>query len=228
MSRRSKLTDEERIAAVQEYLDGKGSYGSIAKKYGIALQTLRQKVIYAKTNGIESIRISHRNKRYSAETKVKAVTEYLKGKESQIEICRRYHIPDTRVFRRWILCYNSGKDFKERTRSERGITMNKGRKTTQEERVEIVAFCIESGKNYGLAMEKYGVSYQQIYSWVRKYEAKGVEGLIDRRGKAKPEDELTEADRLRMENKILQAKLKDMEMENKLLKKLRELRGGGH
>jgi len=31
-----------------------------------------------------------------------------------------------------------------------------------------------------------------------------------------------------MENKILQAKLKDMEMENKLLKKLRELQGGGH
>ena len=75
-------------------------------------------------------------------------------------------------------------------------------------------------------MEKYGVSYYQIYSWLRKYEAKGVEGLNDRRGKAKPEDELTEADKLRMENKILQAKIKDQEMEIKLLKKLRELKGG--
>ena len=168
MSRGSKLTDEERIAAVQEYLEGRGSYEAIAKKYGIALQTLRQKVIYAKTNGIESIRISHTNKQYSAETKLKAVTEYLNGKGSQVEICRRYHISDTKVFRRWISCYNSGKDFKERTRSERGITMNKGRKTTQEERVEIVAFCIEHGKDYGLAMEKYGVSYQQIYS-IRGY-----------------------------------------------------------
>ena len=55
-----------------------------------------------------------------------------------------------------------------------------------------------------------------------------MDGLTDRRGKAKPEEELTEADRLRMENKILQAKLKDMEMESKLLKKLRELQGGGH
>ena len=226
MSRGSKLTDEERIAAVQEYIDGKGSYEGIAKKYGIVPETLRRKVIYAKTNGIESIRSSHTNKRYSAETKLKAVTEYLSGKESQVEICRRYHISDTKVFRRWISCYNSGKDFKERTRSERGITMNKGRKTTQEERVEIVAFCIEHGKDYGLAMEKYGVSYQQIYSWVRKYEAKGVEGLTDRRGKAKPEDALTEADRLRMENKILQAKIKDQEMEIKLLKKLKELEGG--
>ncbi len=104
--------------------------------------------------------------------------------------------------------------------------MNKGRKTTQEERAEIVAYCIENGKDYGLAMEKYGVSYQQIYAWVRKYEAKGVEGLTDRRGKAKPEDELTEADRLRMENKILQAKIKDQEMEIAILKKLKELERG--
>ena len=105
--------------------------------------------------------------------------------------------------------------------------MTKGRKTTQEERAQIVAFCIEHGKDYGLTVETYKVSYQQIYSWVRKYEEAGVGGLIDRRGKTKPEDELTEAERLRQENKILQAKLKDKEMEVALLKKLRELRGGG-
>ena len=228
MSRRSKLTDEERIAAVQEYLDGKGSYAGIAKKYGINRERFRQMVIKAKADGIEAVKIRHKNRKYSTETKLKAVTEYLEGKCSQMEICAKYHISHDEVFRRWISCYNSGKDFKERTRSKRGITMNKGRKTTQEERAEIVAFCIENSKDYGLAMEKYGVSYQQIYLWVRKYEEKGVEGLIDRRGKAKPEDELSEADRLRMENKILQAKLKDMEMENKLLKKLREVKGGGH
>lgn len=34
----------------------------------------------------------------------------------------------------------------------------------------------------------------------------------------KKQEDLTEADRLRMENKILQAKLKDQEMEIKLLK----------
>lgn len=96
--------------------------------------------------------------------------------------------------------------------------MTKGRKTTQEERAEIVAFCIGHGKDYGLAVETYKVSYQQIYAWVHKYEEKGVEELSDRRGKAKPENELTEEDRLRQENKILQAKLKDQEMEIALLK----------
>ena len=105
--------------------------------------------------------------------------------------------------------------------------MTKGRKTTQEERAQMVAFCIEHGKDYGLTVERYQVSYQQIYSWVRKYEEQGVDGLVDRRGKTKPEDELSEAERLRQENRILQAKLKEKEMEIALLKKLRELRGGG-
>ena len=53
-----------------------------------------------------------------------------------------------------------------------------------------------------------------------------MEALTDRRGKAKPEDELTETDKLRMENKILQAKIMDQKMEIKLLKKLKELEGG--
>jgi len=105
--------------------------------------------------------------------------------------------------------------------------MTKGRKTTQEERAQIVAFCIEHGKNHALTVETYQVSYQQIYSWVRKYESSGVDGLVDRRGKPKAEDELTEVERLQQENRMLQAKLKDKEMEISMLKKLRELRGGG-
>ncbi|MBO4531396.1 MAG: helix-turn-helix domain-containing protein [Paludibacteraceae bacterium] len=226
MSRRSKLTDEERISAVQEYLNGEGSYRSIARKYGVDHKLLRVLVGRAQTEGIESIKIRPVNRKYTVETKLAAVQEYLAGKGSQLDICKKYHITNNNLLIQWIKCYNNGEDFKERTRSERGITMNKGRKTTQEERVEIVAFCIENGKDYGLTMEKYGVSYQQIYLWVRKYEEKGIDGLIDRRGKAKPEDELTEADRLRMENKILQAKLKDKEMELKLVKKLIELEGG--
>ena len=227
MSRKVKLTEEQRIRAVEEYLKGEGGYKSIAKKYGIGRTTLQDYVRRAKAEGIDGLLISSKNKKYSKETKLAAVEEYLSGKESQTEICAKYKITKRSTLQEWIKSYNNGKNFKERSCSERGVTMKKGRKTTLEERAEIVAFCIANGKDYGLTVEKYGVSYQQIYSWVRKYEASGTEGLTDRRGKAKPEDELTEADRLRMENKILQAKIKDMEMENALLKKLRELRGGG-
>ena len=172
-------------------------------------------------------RRSKTNKKYSAELKLKAVQDYLNGVGSQVEICKKYGISSHATLQDWILWYNGHREFKERSSAKGEIYMTKGRKTTQEERVEIVAFCIEHGKDYGLTVETYKVSYQQIYAWVRKYEEKGVQGLTDRRGKAKPENELTEEDRLRQENKILQAKIKDQEMEIALLKKLRELRGGG-
>lgn len=152
--------------------------------------------------------------------------EFFKGEESQYEICKKYKISSTKQLRDWIKRYNGHKEFKERSYTKGEIYMTKGRKTTQEERIEIVAFCIEHGKDYGLTIERYKVSYQQIYSWVKKYEENGVSGLTDRRGKAKPENELTEEERLRQENRILQAKIKDQEMEIALLKKLRELRGG--
>lgn len=168
-----------------------------------------------------------KNKKYSKDLKIQAVQEYLLGKGSLREISKKYEITDKILLRQWIKVYNGHKEFKEPGSAKGEIYMTKGRKTTQEERAEIVAFCIEHGKDYGLTVEKYEISYQQIYSWVKKYEEKGVEGLTDRRGKAKPKSELTEEDRLRQENKILQAKIKDQEMEIALLKKLREMRGGG-
>ncbi len=104
--------------------------------------------------------------------------------------------------------------------------MNKGRLTTLDERIEIVSYCIANGKDYGAAIEEYGVSYQQIYSWVRKYELKGVGGLIDKRGKPKPREEMTDVKRLRAENKMLKAENKQKEMEIAVLKKVREIERG--
>ena len=158
--------------------------------------------------------------------KLQAVKDYLNGEGSYETLKEKYKLRSSTQLKNWVMWYNGHKEFKERSSAKGEIYMTKGRKTTQEERAEIVAFCIEHGKDYGLTVETFKVSYQQIYTWVKKYEEKGVNGLTDRRGKAKPENELTEKDRLRQENKILQAKIKDQEMEIALLKKLRELRGG--
>lgn len=171
-------------------------------------------------------RRSHKNNKYSKEMKLQAVKDYLNGEGSYETLKEKYKLRSSTQLKNWVMWYNSHKEFKERSSAKGEIYMTKGRKTTQEERAEIVAFCIEHGKDYGLTVETFKVSYQQIYTWVKKYEEKGVNGLTDRRGKAKPENELTEEDRLRQENKILQAKIKDQEMEIALLKKLRELRGG--
>lgn len=101
--------------------------------------------------------------------------------------------------------------------------MTKGRSTTLDERIEIVSYCLANGKDYGATIEKYGVSYQQMYSWVRKYKEKGLDGLIDKRGKRKPVEEMNEIERLKLENKMLRAENKQKEMEIAVLKKLQEI-----
>lgn len=99
--------------------------------------------------------------------------------------------------------------------------MTKGRKTTLDERIEIVSYCMEHGKDYQLTCQKYAVSYNQLYSWVRKYEEKGIEGLVDNRGRKKPESEMDENDRLRAENRLLQAENRRLEVELAIIKKIR-------
>ena len=224
---RTKISYEQKLKAVREYLNGSISQMEGARKSGVKLASFQTWIRKYKSEGADGLKETKKMKKYSVELKQNAVCDYLSGKGSQEAICEKYKISSKAQLQRWIMWYNGHKDFKERSSAKGEIYMTKGRKTTQEERAEIVAFCIEHGKDYGLTVETYGVSYQQIYAWVRKYEEKGVEGLTDRRGKAKPESELTEADRLRQENKILQAKIKEQEMEIALLKKLRELRGGG-
>ena len=107
-------------------------------------------------------RKEHKNKVYSAELKLQAVQDYLAGKGSLRQLCKQYGIKDKKQLRNWISCYNGHKDFKERSGARGEIYMTKGRKTTQEERSQIVAFCIEHGKDYALTVETYQVSYQQI------------------------------------------------------------------
>ena len=172
-------------------------------------------------------RRSHKNKKYSAELKKQAVEAYLQGEDSLRGICKKFGILDDHSLRDWILWYNGYREFKERSSAKGEIYMTKGRKTTQEERAEIVAFCIEHNKDYGLTVETYNVSYQQIYAWVRKYEEGGVDKLKDNRGRTKPVEEMTEVEKLKAEMKILEAKNRQLEIENAFIKKLQELKGGG-
>ncbi|MGZ7253870.1 transposase, partial [Streptococcus pyogenes] len=130
------------------------------------------------TNGIEGLKESHTWKKYSSDLKKSAVEDYLDGKGSTNTICQKYGISSTYVLRSWIKRYTSGKELT--ATSKGGTRMRQGRKTTLEERVEIVNFTIAHKKDYRSAMEKYGVSYQQVYSWVKKFDKQGSQGLVDR------------------------------------------------
>jgi transposase-like protein len=213
----------KKMEAVEKYQRGEGSLNSIAREYGIQSESLRQWIANYEAMGSSGLAAGHTNSKYSKELKTAAVEAYLRGEGSQMEICKRYSIRSRTQLRNWITVYNGHKELRATGSQGRGIYMTKGRSTTLDERIEIVSYCIAKGKNYGAAIEKYGVSYQQIYSWVRKYEEKGVDVLIDKRGKRKPLDEMTEVERLRAENKMLKAENKHKEMEIAVLKKLREI-----
>ncbi|MGM1050757.1 MAG: helix-turn-helix domain-containing protein, partial [Bacillota bacterium] len=73
-------------------------------------------------------------------------------------------------------------------------------------------------------IEKYNVSYTQVYSWVQKYKSVGEESLKDNRGRKKPVEELDDHERLKLRIKELEARNEYLEMENALAKKLAEIK----
>jgi transposase len=217
---------DKKLEAVEKYKRGGGSQDSIACEYGVKKSSFQRWVANYESMGPSGLATVHTSSTYSTEIKNAAVKAYLQREGSHNEICKRYHIRSRTQLRNWITLYNGHKELRTTGGQERGRYMTKGRLTTFDERIEIVSYCIAKGKDYGAAILKYGVSYQQIYSWVRKYEAKGVEGLTDKRGKRKLLAEMTEVERLRAENKILKAENQQKEMEIAVLKKVREIERG--
>ena len=220
---KKEFTTEEKVQAVELHIREGLGYGGISDRYGVPISTLRQWIRQYQTFGVEGLMDRARNRSYSSELKRCAVEEYLSGKGSLHDICVEYKIHSDRQLRNWIKVYNSHRELRPSRGQGSDIYMTKGRNTTYEERVEIVSYCIEHGTDYTATIEKYGVSYQQIYSWVRKYKGKGAEGLLDKRGKRKPESEMTELGKLRAENRMLEARNKRLEVENAVLKKLEEI-----
>ena len=96
------------------------------------------------------------------------------------------------------------------------------RKTTLEERKEIVNYCINHNRDYNNTATKFNVSYGQVYSWVKKYDSDGESGLTDRRGQRKTDDEVDELERLRRENLRLKRQLEEKDMVVELLKKVKD------
>ena len=220
MSKR-KISVDDKIYAVNLYLDGKVSQRRIAAMFDVSLSSVQQWIRNYESMGADTFTLK-RYKKYSKELKQQAVWDYLSGRGSLHDICKKYGIRSKSKLQTWIKKYNGHKKLKS-SGTGGNIIMTKGRKTTFEERVDIVQYCIAHDNNYSETSEKYQVSYQQARSYTIKYESGGVEAFKDNRGKRKNPDEMNELEKLRAEIKILRAEKKRAEMEASFLKKLEEI-----
>ena len=222
MSFKHKFSYEEKVKILSEYLDGTYGFREVCRRYNINQGSLKDWKRLYETFGWGGLKTESKTSHYSKEVKESAVQDYLSHALTVPEILKKYQIRSGTQLRKWIMKYNGHEELKSSGTGGNSI-MTKGRKTTFEERVEIVQYCIAHEHNYSETSEKYQVSYQQARSYTVKYESGGVEALKDNRGKRKNPDEMNELEKLRAEVKILRAEKERAEMEASFLKKLEEI-----
>ena len=221
MSRKGKVTAEEKVKIARACINGDVSSRTASGQVGVHFSVVDDWVRLYQTEGVNAFLPVEGKRRYDPALKAAAVTDYLTGRGSLREICRIYKIRDQKQLRNWIKVYNGHKDFKKQTGGSR---MTKGRETTQAERIAVAKECIANGKNYGEVAIAHNVSYQQARSWTLKYIEGGEAALEDRRGQRKKDQQpRTELEQAQIEIEQLKHKLKMLEIENHLLKKLKEI-----
>lgn len=222
MSRKAKYTTEQKVKACEEYLSGKKSAIGIAKEFNMGRRgsaLIRKWVRKYQSSGVESFIPSNTNSAYTKEFKLMVVQEYLNRSGSLEDLANKYKINAIETVRRWILKYNRQEELEDYLPNPEVYKMS-SRKTSLEERIEIVNWCKEHNNNYKEAASLFKCSYTQVYSWVKKYNDDGEEGLDDRRGRRKSEADLTTEDKLKRENDVLVRKNEELERQIELLKKL--------
>lgn len=162
------------------------------------------------------------NKSYTKEFKLRVVEEYIAGSASLQDLIVKYDISSTRQLRNWISLYNANRELKDCCPKQEVYMADARRKTTIEERKEIVEYCLNHEWNYKDTAARYDVSYSQVYSWVKKYDTGGVNALSDKGGLHKADDEVDELERLRRGNIRLKRQLEEKDMLTELLKKVQE------
>ena len=225
MFRKSKIEPVEKVKIVERYLAGEIGIRQAGKELGVDHHSIRNWISIYQYDGPTGLLNQPKNKSYSKDLKISATKDYLNGEGSLQDICTKYGIRSHRQLSDWIKVYNSGGILKTSTG---GAYMKKAKNTTLDERLKIVTDCLANDKNYGAMALKYDCSYQQVRNWVIRYEKMGQAGLEDRRGRRiaslpsrTPEEELRD--------KIaeLEKRNLDLQMENDLLKKVRELERRG-
>jgi len=227
MSKYRKYTPAEKISIVKEYLSGQSSWNDISYRLGYSTcpGCFKRWLALYQEHGEDVFYCPKGNNSYSKEFKMMVVEEYISGIASASSLAAKYKLCNADILLRWVALYNANRELKDYCPKREVYMAETRRTTTLDERKEIVEYCLSHNRDYKGTASLYDVSYSQVYSWVKKYDINGEEGLVDKRGRHKTDDEVDELERLRRENLRLKRKLQESEMANQLLKKVREFEG---
>lgn len=208
---------------VKRYLSGEGSLYTLAKELYCDHSVLRRWVKMYEAFGESAFDTSTTNASYTKEFKEKVVLDYLNEGGSYINLAIKYGLSSPSSIKRWVKDYNSHIELKDYIPGGENIYMTKSRKVNKEERIEIVKYCLEHDLDYKTTAKVYETSYANVFNWVKKYKEKGEDGLGDKRGRHKSDEEVDEVTLLRRQLKQKEHELEMALLENKLLKKLDEI-----
>lgn len=225
MDKNTKYSKEIKIKACKDYENGYGSLRDIAKSIGAGKSVVHRWYLRYTAHGFSVFDTPNNKRSYSKKFKLSVIKEYSLGKDSMTSLSAKYNISEGRVCD-WINKWYNGIEIRDYDPKGDVYTM-KSRKTTFEERLEIVKWVIENDMSYRYASDKYSITYALIYKWTKAYIEKGPEALrYQKRGpKAKSEIEqsnLSEIDTLKLELEREKLLRKRREFELEVLKKKEE------
>lgn len=204
--------------AVEDYQAIRKGTTEIIKELGIRRSTFQSWVRKYQMEGRSGLYPKKRFISYPSSLKLAAVEDYLGGGGSLDAMRRKYGISSHAVLQQWITLYNQGhREFKTR-RAREETDMAEKEKLSQEEKLQALLYCLEHHLDHRQTSEQYKITYQQIYSLVKKYKGKGEAGLLDRRGKCCPPSEYSEEEKAAAKLRQPEAENRRLQMENDFLK----------
>lgn len=223
MGRKSRFSKELKIEVCKKFFKSQGSTLSLAFDIGANQSTVAEWINIYKIHGSKVFDEKPHNKNYSLDFKLKLIKEC--ENSSVKETSFKYALART-VVRSWIKKYNEGTLESYDPKPE--VYSMKSRKTSFEERLQIVKWVIDNDMNYKGAAAKFTLPYHQVFNWTKKYLELGEEGIKENRGRpssnGKSNKELTEIEKKDLEIKKLKMDLERQTRAVEILKKNLKIR----
>lgn len=99
-----------------------------------------------------------------------------------MEVCQKYDISSVSVLSHWVKKYEK---IIKKNQNPTALKRDKSKTFTIKEKLVAINYCLENDNNYTKTIQKFDITYNQIYNWVKKFKTGGEKALIDNRGLSK-------------------------------------------